>query len=120
MLMATRSTSYLSVLTLIRAKDEDSGNYTLQVENGDRTQSVGLFLEVKGQSMDYAEGFHPRCVKSSLVLTLLRLACITVPAVILDLMDIHHGSATGQSVVCITRGQPTPAVEWFVCKNIKL
>lgn len=66
--MATRSTSYLSVLTLIRAKDEDSGNYTLQVENGDRTQSVGLFLEVKGQSMDYAEGFHPRCVKSWLVL----------------------------------------------------
>lgn len=46
--MASPSTSYLSVLTLIRAKDEDSGNYTLQVENGNRTQSVGLFLEVKG------------------------------------------------------------------------
>lgn len=44
---------------------------------------------------------------------------VTVPAVIVELMDIHHGSATGQSVVCITRGQPTPAVEWFVCKNIK-
>uniref|UniRef100_A0AAQ6ACQ8 Platelet-derived growth factor receptor alpha n=1 Tax=Amphiprion ocellaris TaxID=80972 RepID=A0AAQ6ACQ8_AMPOC len=47
------------------------------------------------------------------------LDCVTVPAVIVDLMDIHHGSATGQSVVCITRGQPTPVVEWFVCKNIK-
>lgn len=44
---------------------------------------------------------------------------VTVPAVIVDLLDIHHGSATGQSVVCITRGQPTPLVEWFVCKNIK-
>lgn len=55
-----------------------------------------------------------------LCLILLRLVCITVPAVIVDLMDIHHGSATGQSVVCISRGQPTPAVEWFVCKNIKL
>ncbi|TWW57585.1 Platelet-derived growth factor receptor alpha [Takifugu flavidus] len=71
-------TSYMSVLTLIRAKEEDSGNYTMRVENGDQ-----------------------------------------MPAVIVDLMDIHHGSATGQSVVCITRGQPTPLVEWFVCKNIK-
>lgn len=34
-------------------------------------------------------------------------------------MDIHHGAATGQSVVCITRGEPLPLVEWFVCKNIK-
>ncbi|XP_068174610.1 platelet-derived growth factor receptor alpha [Antennarius striatus] len=82
-------TSYMSTLTLIRAKEEDGGNYTLRVENGDQTDTVGWFLEVK------------------------------VPAVIVDLMDIHHGSATGQSVVCITRGQPTPVVEWFICKNIK-
>ncbi|XP_058495284.1 platelet-derived growth factor receptor alpha isoform X2 [Solea solea] len=82
-------TSYISVLTLIRAKEEDSGNYTMRVENGNQRQDVGLILEVK------------------------------VPAVIVELMDIHHGSATGQSVVCITRGQPTPVVEWFVCKNIK-
>uniref|UniRef100_A0A674MP28 Platelet-derived growth factor receptor alpha n=1 Tax=Takifugu rubripes TaxID=31033 RepID=A0A674MP28_TAKRU len=79
-------TSYMSVLTLIRAKEEDSGNYTMRVKNGDQNVS---------------------------------LDSVTVPAVIVDLMDIHHGSATGQSVVCITRGQPTPLVEWFVCKNIK-
>ncbi|KAG7513222.1 hypothetical protein JOB18_002009 [Solea senegalensis] len=82
-------TSYISVLTLIRAKEEDSGNYTMRVENGNQRQDVGLILEVK------------------------------VPAVIVELMDIHHGSATGQSAVCVTRGQPTPVVEWFVCKNIK-
>lgn len=82
-------TSYMSVLTLIRAKEEDSGIYTMRVANGDQSHDVGLILEVK------------------------------VPAVIVDLMDIHHGSATGQSVVCITRGQPTPVVEWFVCKKIK-
>ncbi|KAF1386141.1 hypothetical protein PFLUV_G00115080 [Perca fluviatilis] len=82
-------TSYMSVLTLIRAKEEDSGNYTMRVENGDQVHDVELNLEVK------------------------------VPAVIVDLMDIHHGSATGQSVVCITRGQPTPVVEWFICKDIK-
>ncbi|KAM3620154.1 uncharacterized protein V6R79_018966 [Siganus canaliculatus] len=82
-------TSYMSALTLIRAKEEDSGNYTMRVENGDQIRSFGFILEVK------------------------------VPAVIVDLMDIHHGSASGQSVVCITRGQPTPVVEWFVCKNIK-
>lgn len=82
-------TSYMSVLTLIRAKEEDSGNYTMRVENGNQSRDVSLILEVK------------------------------VPAVIMDLMDIHHGSATGQSVVCITKGQPTPVVEWFICKNIK-
>ncbi|KAM8873655.1 platelet-derived growth factor receptor alpha isoform 2-T2 [Spinachia spinachia] len=82
-------TSYMSVLTLIRAKEEDSGNYTMRVENGDQRRDVGLMLQVK------------------------------VPAVIMDLMDIHHGAAAGQSVVCIARGQPPPVVEWFVCKNIK-
>uniref|UniRef100_A0A3B4BKD1 Platelet-derived growth factor receptor alpha n=1 Tax=Periophthalmus magnuspinnatus TaxID=409849 RepID=A0A3B4BKD1_9GOBI len=82
-------TRFLSVLTLIRAKEEDSGNYTI-----------------------YFAYLHSNfnCVLSCLV---------PVPAVIVDLMDIHHGSASGQAVVCIARGQPTPEVEWFVCKNIK-
>lgn len=39
----------MSVLTLIRAKEEDSGNYTMRVENGDQIRDVGLILEVKGQ-----------------------------------------------------------------------
>uniref|UniRef100_A0A1A8UQB2 Platelet-derived growth factor receptor alpha n=1 Tax=Nothobranchius furzeri TaxID=105023 RepID=A0A1A8UQB2_NOTFU len=81
--------SYISALTLIRAKEDDSGNYTMRVQNGNQSQEASFILEVK------------------------------VPAVIVDLMDLHHGSATGQSVVCITRGQPTPVVEWFICKNIK-
>ena len=41
--------SYLSVLTLIRAKEEDSGNYTIRVENGEHIRDVGLNLEVKGK-----------------------------------------------------------------------
>ncbi|KAM9796349.1 platelet-derived growth factor receptor alpha [Syngnathus typhle] len=82
-------TRYSSVLTLIRAKEEDSGNYTMRVENGNQSHSVSFNLKVK------------------------------VPAVIVDLMDIHHGSASGQSVVCIAGGHPTPEVEWFICKNIK-
>ncbi|XP_034036396.1 platelet-derived growth factor receptor alpha [Thalassophryne amazonica] len=82
-------TSYQSVLTLIRAKEDDNGNYTIQVVNGNQSQSDTFSLQVK------------------------------VPAVIVDLMDLHHGSATGQSVVCIASGQPTPEVEWFICKNIK-
>ncbi|KAM4738553.1 platelet-derived growth factor receptor alpha [Anableps anableps] len=82
-------TSYKSILTLIRVREEDSGNYTIRVENGNQSHEVSLNLVVK------------------------------VPPVIVDLIDIHHGSATGQSAVCITRGQPTPVVEWFICKNIK-
>ncbi|XP_015241041.1 PREDICTED: platelet-derived growth factor receptor alpha [Cyprinodon variegatus] len=88
-LQKTSETSYRSVLTLIRVREEDSGNYTMRVENGNQSHEVSLHLVVK------------------------------VPAVIVDLMDLHHGSATGQSAVCITRGQPTPVVEWFICKNIK-
>lgn len=126
----------MSILTLIRAKEEDSGNYTVKVENGDQIRTVGLILEVKGQRQDLpilfakfissnialsALGLATFCVLLKYVLTLYlpHHYALTVPAVIVDLMDIHHGSATGQSVVCITRGQPTPVVEWFICKNIK-
>ncbi|XP_076008962.1 platelet-derived growth factor receptor alpha [Genypterus blacodes] len=82
-------TRYQSVLTLIRAKEEDSGTYTIHVENGNQSHSQSFNLQVK------------------------------VPAAIVDLIDLHHGSASGQSVVCIAAGQPTPEVEWFICKNIK-
>lgn len=47
--------SYMSVLTLIRAKEEDSGNYTMRVGNGAQSQSVGLILEVKGQSKEHSK-----------------------------------------------------------------
>uniref|UniRef100_A0A8C6UG30 Platelet-derived growth factor receptor alpha n=1 Tax=Neogobius melanostomus TaxID=47308 RepID=A0A8C6UG30_9GOBI len=71
-------TRFQSVLTLIRAKEEDSGNYTMQVMSGHQSRSISFTLQVKGE-----------------------------------------GSASGQAVVCIARGQPAPEVEWFVCKNIK-
>lgn len=121
----------MGVLTLIRAKEEDSGNYTMRVENGDQVRSVGLILEVKGQrrmtqALYYFYFLSQPCSPSYslsfsnvLTRTFASPPLPTVPAVIVDLMDIHHGSATGQSVVCITRGQPTPVVEWFICKNIK-
>ncbi|KAK1175956.1 platelet-derived growth factor receptor alpha-like [Acipenser oxyrinchus oxyrinchus] len=82
-------TRYQSTLTLIRAKEEDSGNYTILVQNGNESVSYTFYLQVK------------------------------VPAAIVDLMDVHHGSNGGQSVVCIADGLPAPQVEWFICKNIK-
>ncbi|RXM28947.1 Platelet-derived growth factor receptor alpha [Acipenser ruthenus] len=82
-------TRYQSTLMLIRAKEEDSGNYTILVQNGNESVSYTFSLQVK------------------------------VPAAIVDLMDVHHGSNSGQSVVCIADGLPTPEVEWFICKNIK-
>uniref|UniRef100_A0AAR2IVS6 Platelet-derived growth factor receptor alpha n=1 Tax=Pygocentrus nattereri TaxID=42514 RepID=A0AAR2IVS6_PYGNA len=68
-------TRYQSTLTLIRAKAEDSGNYTVRAE--------------------------------------------IVPAIIVDLTDLHHGSAAGQAAVCVAGGSPVPEVEWYICKNIK-
>ncbi|XP_062306427.1 platelet-derived growth factor receptor alpha [Osmerus eperlanus] len=82
-------TRYQSTLTLIRAKQEDSGNYTLRLDNGNLSTTHSFSLQVK------------------------------VPAVIVDLMDLHHGSSLGQAVVCIAGGQPTPELEWFICSNIK-
>lgn len=44
--------SYRSVLTLIRVREEDSGNYTMRVENGNQSHEVSLHLVVKGQEED--------------------------------------------------------------------
>ncbi|KAL6486112.1 hypothetical protein MHYP_G00055040 [Metynnis hypsauchen] len=82
-------TRYQSTLTLIRAKAEDSGNYTVRAEIGNQSASHSFSLQVK------------------------------VPAVIVDLMDLHHGSAAGQAAVCVAGGSPVPEVEWYICKNIK-
>ncbi|KAF4070920.1 hypothetical protein AMELA_G00279030 [Ameiurus melas] len=88
-LQTINETRYQSTLTLIRAKAEDSGNYTVQAVIGNQAASYSFNLQVK------------------------------VPAVIVDLLDLHHGSETGQAVVCIARGSPVPEVEWYICKNIK-
>lgn len=50
---------------------------------------------------------------------MLSCVCIIVPAVIVDLLDLHHGSEKGQAVVCVAGGSPVPEVEWYICKNIK-
>uniref|UniRef100_A0AAR2IZN3 Platelet-derived growth factor receptor alpha n=1 Tax=Pygocentrus nattereri TaxID=42514 RepID=A0AAR2IZN3_PYGNA len=82
-------TRYQSTLTLIRAKAEDSGNYTVRAEIGNQSASHSFSLQVK------------------------------VPAIIVDLTDLHHGSAAGQAAVCVAGGSPVPEVEWYICKNIK-
>lgn len=47
----------MSVLTLIRAKEEDSGNYTMRVKNGNQSQDTDLILEVKGQKEECPNPF---------------------------------------------------------------
>lgn len=42
--------SYQSVLTLIRARSEDSGNYTIKAQTGDLTTSHSFYLQVKGET----------------------------------------------------------------------
>ncbi|XP_062858175.1 platelet-derived growth factor receptor alpha isoform X2 [Trichomycterus rosablanca] len=86
---AISETRSRSTLTLIRAKTEDSGNYTIRVNNGNQSASFSFSLQVK------------------------------VPAMIMDLMDLHLGSEAGQAVVCVAGGAPVPEVEWYICKNIK-
>uniref|UniRef100_H3AL18 receptor protein-tyrosine kinase n=1 Tax=Latimeria chalumnae TaxID=7897 RepID=H3AL18_LATCH len=80
---------YQSNLTLIRAKEEDKGEYTIVVYNEDATQNYTFLVMVK------------------------------VPSLILDLnLENHHGSESGQSVLCKTGGVPMPDVEWTICKDI--
>ncbi|XP_030047251.1 platelet-derived growth factor receptor alpha [Microcaecilia unicolor] len=87
-LIPTEETRYESGLKLIRAKEEDSGFYTIVAQNGDEIKSYTFSLQIK------------------------------VPALILDLVDDHHGSSGEQTVECLAKGMPVPALEWMVCKGI--
>lgn len=80
---------YQSKLKLIRAKEEDSGHYTIVVQNEDDVKSYTFQLLTQ------------------------------VPASILDVVDDHHGSTGGQTVTCMAEGTPLPEIEWMVCKDIK-
>ncbi|XP_043546762.1 platelet-derived growth factor receptor alpha [Chiloscyllium plagiosum] len=85
----TQEIRYQSNLTLIRAKKQDSGAYTIVVKNEDNSTSHTFYLQVK------------------------------VPAKIINLVDVHHGSASGQIVSCSADGTPSPEVEWLICTDLK-
>ncbi|XP_045388971.1 platelet-derived growth factor receptor alpha [Lemur catta] len=80
---------YRSKLKLIRAKEEDSGHYTIVVQNEDDVKSYTFELLTQ------------------------------VPSSILDLVDDHHGATGGQTVRCMAEGTPLPDIEWMICKDIK-
>ncbi|XP_015979779.2 platelet-derived growth factor receptor alpha isoform X1 [Rousettus aegyptiacus] len=80
---------YRSKLKLIRAKEEDSGHYTIIVQNEDDVKSYTFELLTQ------------------------------VPSSILDLVDDHHGATGGQTVRCTAVGTPLPDIEWMICKDIK-
>lgn len=85
----SQETRYQSKLKLIRAKEEDSGHYTIIVQNDDDVKSYTFELST------------------------------LVPASILELVDDHHGSGGGQTVRCTAEGTPLPDIEWMICKDIK-
>ncbi|XP_060044031.1 platelet-derived growth factor receptor alpha isoform X1 [Erinaceus europaeus] len=80
---------YQSKLKLIRAKEEDSGHYTIVVQNEDDVKSYTFELLTQ------------------------------VPSSVLDLVDDHHGSTGEQTVRCTAEGTPLPKIEWKICKDIK-
>ncbi len=45
--------SYQGVLTLIRAKAEDSGNYSIRAETSNQTASNSFYLQVKGGTFSF-------------------------------------------------------------------
>nr|AAA39733.1 platelet-derived growth factor A receptor [Mus musculus] len=85
----SQETRYQSKLKLIRAKEEDSGHYTIIVQNEDDVKSYTFELST------------------------------LVPASILDLVDDHHGSGGGQTVRCTAEEGPLPEIDWMICKHIK-
>ncbi|XP_031198592.1 platelet-derived growth factor receptor alpha isoform X1 [Mastomys coucha] len=85
----SQETRYQSKLKLIRAKEEDSGHYTIIVQNDDDLKSYTFELST------------------------------LVPASILELVDDHHGSGGGQTVRCRAEGTPLPDIDWMICKDIK-
>ncbi|KAM4808869.1 platelet-derived growth factor receptor alpha [Rhinophrynus dorsalis] len=87
-ILKTKEARYKSTLKLIRAKEEDNGLYTLVAANDAEIKSYSFVLQIK------------------------------VPALILELVDEHHGSSGEQTVGCLAKGMPIPDVEWLVCKDI--
>ncbi|KAG8591884.1 hypothetical protein GDO81_000345 [Engystomops pustulosus] len=87
--LTTEEAWFITMLQLIRAKEEDSGLYTLVAQNDAETKTYSFELQIK------------------------------VPALILQLADDHHGSTGQQAVECLAKGMPIPDVEWLVCKDIK-
>ncbi|KAG9473236.1 hypothetical protein GDO78_020408 [Eleutherodactylus coqui] len=87
--LVTEEARYITMLQLIRAKEEDSGLYTLVAQNDAEIKTYSFELQIK------------------------------VPALILQLADDHHGSTGQQAVECLAKGMPVPDVEWLVCKDIK-
>lgn len=85
----SQETRYQSKLKLIRAKEEDSGHYTIIVQNDDDVKSYTFELST------------------------------LVPASILELVDDQHVSGGGQTVRCTAEGTPLPDIEWMICKDIK-
>uniref|UniRef100_A0A8C5V4F1 receptor protein-tyrosine kinase n=1 Tax=Microcebus murinus TaxID=30608 RepID=A0A8C5V4F1_MICMU len=80
---------YRSKLKLIRAKEEDSGHYTIVVQNEDDMKSYTFELLTQ------------------------------VPPSILDLVDDHNGPTGAQTVQCTAEGTPLPDIQWMICKDIK-
>lgn len=95
--------SYMSVLTLIRAKEEDSGNYTMRVQNGNQSQHVGLVLEVKGQEEECPKpiltfislDINPATFYSQLVFFFSFLIFTHIPSVGLCYSTCSHCGADG-------------------------
>ncbi|KAM8940395.1 platelet-derived growth factor receptor alpha [Pelodytes ibericus] len=85
----TQESRYQSKLKLIRAKEEDSGIYTLVAQNDAETKRYSFELQIK------------------------------VGALILQLVDDHNGTSGQQIVGCRAKGMPVPDLEWLVCKDIK-
>ncbi|XP_069510165.1 platelet-derived growth factor receptor beta [Ambystoma mexicanum] len=81
---------YHSNLSLVRAKKDEGGLYTIRVFNEDDAQEVSFYVQ------------------------------INVPAQVLLLKDVHHDASGGQVVVtCISEGMPLPEITWYTCQDQK-
>ncbi|XP_078719121.1 platelet-derived growth factor receptor alpha isoform X1 [Lampetra fluviatilis] len=81
---------YESVLTLVRTKEEDSGEYTLSVGNAHDAANHSFSLYV------------------------------FVPATIKELSDAHGVNDTETHVVtCVAEGLPVPEITWYTCSDLR-
>uniref|UniRef100_UPI00358ED934 platelet-derived growth factor receptor alpha-like isoform X2 n=1 Tax=Myxine glutinosa TaxID=7769 RepID=UPI00358ED934 len=81
---------YLSTLTLVRAKEEDSGIYTVLAQNGETSANFNFSFYVE------------------------------VPAVILKLSEGQGENDKEQHIVtCLAEGLPEPEITWYTCDKLK-
>uniref|UniRef100_A0A8C9ZIH8 receptor protein-tyrosine kinase n=1 Tax=Sander lucioperca TaxID=283035 RepID=A0A8C9ZIH8_SANLU len=119
-----RAQEILYTLTIPQASTKDSGIYSCSItdiiSNEDQTKEIAVqFGEYESAELDEVREFRAKISSFPRAHVTWLKDGIPLGDVTAEISSSLRQLINIPSVVCITRGQPTPVVEWFICKDIK-